>query len=273
MYQRILTELCANRFEWTGLPDSVDPRFMEMELFYKALVVFYEDNDTGKHLVAQGAGTGPTNFNDNPVAFTVIGSNMQSQMLGIDECVPVWANYLRAPDLDIVLHYSRKLAAIDRTIEINVDNMRYTKIIMTDENARLSWENINRQVAEGQTVIKVSNTLDLNAAINVHDVGVPVEAVPNLLIAESKMWNKCMGLLGINNANQDKKERLVSAEVGANDEQVDATRNIALNARRHAAKQINDMFGLSISVDFKTESVPEPDEKPGEEKTPLKGVA
>ena len=67
-----------------------------------------------------------------------------------------------------------------------------------------------------------------------------------------------MGLLGINHANQDKKERLVSSEVGANDEQVDAMKNVALNSRQRAAKQINDMFGLSVSVDYFKEPEPEP---------------
>jgi hypothetical protein len=73
-----------------------------------------------------------------------------------------------------------------------------------------------------------------------------------------------MGLLGINNANQDKKERLVAAEVGANDEQVQATRNIALNARQQAAERINKLYGLSVEVDFKTPPPP-PADGPGEE--------
>lgn len=84
------------------------------------------------------------------------------------------------------------------------------------------------------------------------------------MIAKSKLWNECMGLLGINNANQDKKERLVAAEVGANDEQVEATRNIALNARQQACDRINDMFGLDISVDFKSPP-PASTDAPGEE--------
>jgi len=249
MNQRILTELCMNRFEWKGLPDSIEPRFLELQLFYNAVAVFYKDDATGELLCAKGSGAGAVNFNDNPTSFWVIGSNMQGKRLEITEAVPVYANMLRAPDLDIVLTYSRKLAAIDRTIEINIEQMRYTKIIKTNQSTQLSMENIDRQIQAGVSSIKVHDSLDLSA-IDVLDVGIPVEAVPNLLVAESKIWNKCMGLLGINNANQDKKERLVAAEVGANDEQVNATRNIALNSRQYAAKQINDMFGTNITVDF-----------------------
>jgi len=56
--------------------------------------------------------------------------------------------------------------------------------------------------------------------------------------------------LGLNNANQDKKERLVTDEVSANDEQVMASRNIHLKARKTAADKINKMFGLNINVKF-----------------------
>ena len=57
---------------------------------------------------------------------------------------------------------------------------------------------------------------------------------------------------------------MVADEVGANDEQVEATMRIALNARQQAAQQINDLFGLNVSVDYYNQ--PEPaDEAPGEE--------
>jgi hypothetical protein len=82
------------------------------------------------------------------------------------------------------------------------------------------------------------------------DVGAHPETLPKLLETKSKTWNECMGLLGLNNANQDKKERLVTDEVSANDEQVMASRNIHLKARKAAADKINKMFGLNISVKF-----------------------
>ena len=95
-------------------------------------------------------------------------------------------------------------------------------------------------------------------------LGIDPMNLPNLMIAKSKLWNECMGLLGINNANQDKKERLVAAEVGANDDQVQATRNVALNARQIAAQQISDRYGLTVTVDFKNPP-PGPSDAPGAE--------
>lgn len=40
MYARVLSEMCMNRYHWTGLPEEIDPRFLEMTLFSQGLAVF-----------------------------------------------------------------------------------------------------------------------------------------------------------------------------------------------------------------------------------------
>ena len=57
-----------------------------------------------------------------------------------------------------------------------------------------------------------------------------------------------MTFLGVNNANMDKRERLVDDEVQANNEQVQASEDVFLKARKDACKLINEMFGTNISV-------------------------
>ena len=54
--------------------------------------------------------------------------------------------------------------------------------------------------------------------------------------------------LGINNANMDKRERMVANEVEANNEQVKASEDVMLKAREQACKEINRIFGTNISV-------------------------
>jgi hypothetical protein len=250
MYMRILTELATNRFKWVGLPDTIDARFLELTLFYNALAVFYWDRDFDRYLVLRASGAGPTNFYDNPTSFTVTGGAMINKTLGPKNCVPIWSNYLRTPDLDIVLVYSKKLANIDRTIEIASDNMRQNKLVTTTEDQRLSWVNILRQMMEGQPVIFGTRQLQMEE-LNVFDLAPHPETLPNLQVAKTKIWNECMTYLGINNANQEKRERLVADEVSANDQQIAATRAINMNAREQACEQINRMYkGLDVSVQF-----------------------
>jgi len=264
MYIRILTELATNRFKWTGLPDSVDPRFLEMTLFRNALAVFYFDRDFGKFFALQGSGIGPVNMMNNPTHFLVHGTEFNSKTLRafnsvIDvagmptsqplECVPIWSNYLRMPDLDIVMLYATKLAELDTTIEINTKSARRGKVLTYDENAKLTAENINRQIDEGQATIAVRPGI-MDGMLQSIDLGVNPESIVSLSMLRARHWNDCMTLLGIDNSNQDKKERLVASEVDANNDQIDGARAVSLNARKQAAFAINEAFGLAINVEY-----------------------
>lgn len=274
MYMRLLTELAANRFKWTGMPKSIDVRFMELTLFYRALVVFYKDHDFDKFLAMEAGAVGYVDLLKNPKEFMTIGNEYISKTLGAYQphktysdgeaerkAIPIWSNYVRVPDWDIVQIYSERLAELDITIEINSRNARQTLAILSNENTKLSTVNLVRQYQEG------SNVLQINADGPIGDMqfiqavalNVDVDAIEKLHIVRTRMWNECMGLMGINNANQDKKERLVASEVEANDDQTDMMRYVNLNARRKAAEQINEVHGLKVSVEYYTD---EPVEAP-----------
>ena len=67
-------------------------------------------------------------------------------------------------------------------------------------------------------------------------------------IQKHQLWNEVMTFLGVNNANQDKKERLVDDEVQANNEQVKICLDVMLKARQSACNEINRIFGTNIKV-------------------------
>jgi hypothetical protein len=262
MYVRVLTEICTNRFSWTDLPEEIDRRFLELELFRRALTVFFWDEQYDRYFALRGSGAGKWNMYDNPVSFNVVGNTMISRMLkaaGEDKegCIPIWANTMRTPDWDIVMLQSSKLAEAERTIEITLQAMRMPYIFAVDDNERLSFINMLRQVQEGQpAVFGTQSLLDtIKDKIGLFDVGIDKEMVLNLQIAKSKIWNETMTLLGINNANQEKRERLVADEVSANDSQVMAVRNSALSARQYAVEQINQKYDLKVKVEW-NESAP-----------------
>ena len=74
-----------------------------------------------------------------------------------------------------------------------------------------------------------------------------------LEIQKSKVWNEAMLFLGINSTNMEKKERMISDEANGNLEQIMMSRQIGLNSRRKACDEINNMFGLDVSVKYNDE--------------------
>lgn len=256
MYWNTLTELCVNRFKWEGLPTEIDRRFIELTLHHNGLVVFFFDGKrkTGekyfdRYFALKASTQGRMNMYDNPTEFHVYGNQMIERDLTARECVPIWANSLRISQNAAIWIYARKLAKIDRTIEITIENLRYTRLVTASSNQRQSMVNVMRQVDEGKPIVYVSNP---NVAENIQslDLSVHPEVLPKLMDTRNSLWNQAMGFLGINNANQDKRERLVASEVDANNEQVLAMRETGLNSRQYAAEQINKMFGLNVSVSY-----------------------
>lgn len=268
MYLRVLGELAMNRFEWKGLEGThFDSRYVEMQLYFHALAVFFRDDGegdypgTGQFIAMRGMPSGTKNLVDNPTMFTVTGPTFNSRRIraasplsapGLNHrvCVPIWANYFRSPDLDIVQVYASTLAELHRTIEINLKAARRSKVLAFDENQQLTAKNINDQLERGEAVISVNFALATSNMISALDLGVNPDTIEKLSILRARLWNECMGMLGIDNANQDKKERLVASEVDANNDQVNSSRRVNLNARQEAAEHINRVYGLNISVDY-----------------------
>lgn len=284
MLQRSIMNLAANRFKWEGLPESIDVRFLEMNLMFTALTVFYYDTEYEKYLAVKGNGAGFVNMIDNPISFTVIGPGVNMSATGDNamasffnktlsafdptrhlgdaisdeerklKCVPIWANYMRTPDMDLIKIYASRLAWLDRTLEINTKNARRNKVLKGTENTQLSTLNFARQLDAGEDGLLVTGAMQDLEFIEALDLSVNPDSYDKLSILRTRVWNECMGLLGIDNANQDKKERLVAAEVGANDSQTDSIRYVNLNARQEACEHINQAFGLNVSVNFRTEA-------------------
>lgn len=279
MLERNIAELAVNRFKWEGLPSSISPRFLEMTLLLNGQVVIYWDESYDKLICAKASSSGYVNFADEPTSFTVMGPGIPEtgiadgvafvpKQLGAyipmaheDKDVkwkrkrgfPIWPNYFRRSEIDVVQIYASRLAQTDRTLEINTKNARRNKMLTSTQNTNLSVVNLSRQIDEGVDGIQISGALDPNTIVAALDLGIDPDSFDKLHVLRTRWWNECMGLLGIDNANQDKKERLVAAEVGANDSQTDSMRYVSLNARREYIERINEVFELEITVDFNTE--------------------
>lgn len=280
MYRRYLTELCMNRFKWIGLPESVNVPFLERTLFRHGLSVFYRDMDFGgKFLSLRALKIGEPNYEDEYTEFQVYGNggsfrpkNLKAvawrerrgnsrdtlEFIRHDpECVPIWANYLRMPDAGIVQVFANRLANIDVSLDINSMNLRMPKVLSTDQDTKLTGININRLHDQGAPLIHVKMESDgqLSSALpTVLDVGADPDSIDALINLRDRVWSNCMMLLGINNGPAEKAERVQTAEVEANNEQVASGKHIALNSRKIAAHKINRLFPeLNVSIEYQVD--------------------
>ena len=107
---------------------------------------------------------------------------------------------------------------------------------------------------DGNQPFIFGNKNDLNPnSIQAMATGAPYVA-DKLYELKQNIWNEVLTFLGVPNVQVTKKERLITDEVNRGLGGVFASRYSGLLSRQQACDQINDMFGLNLSVEYRNES-------------------
>lgn len=242
-------EIAINRFEWKNMPKTVDVRFFELYLFTQGMVVFFKDDVMDYLCLPTKVGT-PLNVYNIPTERTAYASNGYNNNLTDKNSVLIFNNYLHSPSLLGVTQYATRIALIDRIIDVNVNAQRTPFLISCKENQKLTLKNMLKQLEDNEQAIFGYKDIDPNT-LQVFPTQAPYIA-DKLNQLKKEIYNECLTYLGISNVNEQKKERLLTDEVERNQGGINAEKFTVLNARREAAQQINDMFGLNITVNFRT---------------------
>lgn len=250
MYYEMLEQMSCSVYRWEGLPPEIDQRFLELTLFNRGLsIFFYDEAEYDAYFATMGAPSGTINMYQNPTSYIAYGSNGFHRYLKATDCTPIWNNYLRRPDINAMRIYARRLADIDRTIDVNLAEQKMPMFVTCPESQRLTVENLMKQYMGNEPiVIGADGMFDPSQMQYLHS-GAPF-IVDKLLTAKFTIWAEIMTYLGIDNQNIQKAERVQTAEIQANSGQIEANRLIRLNCRRMACKEINRKYGLSVWCDF-----------------------
>ena len=247
-YVNRLTELSISMFDWQNLPNTIDARFLELALFNDGMAVFFKDEVMG-YLGLQVMIGGALNVYRIPITRTAFAQNGYQMKLDQSNSVIIFNNMLHTNSILDVQEISKRLYEIQRTIDINVVQQKTPKIITCTENQRLVMKNLYAQYMGNEPFIFGDKNLDLSG-IKTLDTTSPYVA-DKLYDLKTQYWNEALTYLGISNVNTVKKERMITDEVQRNLGGTIASRYSRLFMRQEACKQINEMFGLNISVDYR----------------------
>lgn len=247
-YYDRLVELSISMFEWTNLPDTIDPRFLELTLFADGDAVFFKDEEIG-FLALQNIIAGPLDVYRIPIHRRAFSVNGYSKDLNNKDSVIIWNNALHKNSMLDVQMFARRLYNLDRAVDVNANAQKTPILIVCEESQRLTFENLYKEYQGNAPVIKGDKGLNPDA-FKVLKTDAPFVA-DKLYQLKVQIWNEALTFLGISNINITKKERLITDEVTRNLGAIIANRYSRLNARREACKQINRMFGLDIWCDYR----------------------
>ena len=158
--------------------------------------------------------------------------------------------------LDIVQHYANMMALTTEGIATNLVNTKLAYVFGAENKAQAeSFKKMFDQIGSGEPAVFIDKNL-------LNDDGRPKwftfsqnikenYIVPDMLSDLRKIEAMFDTDIGIPNANTDKKERLITDEVNANNFETRSKCELWLENLKVCADETNAMFGTSISVDWR----------------------
>ncbi|MCM1219434.1 MAG: hypothetical protein NC548_33565 [Lachnospiraceae bacterium] len=253
LYMRIMLNVAENFCTYENLPELIDESFLKKQLVRKGAIAFFYDDELDSVLALPYQPIGVLDVYNRPIKIQVYGQNGYQKMLGKDEFVIMYDNEGRYPIFIDVVQYAVRMAAMRRIHDINIRQQRTPRIFKTTREQELTIKNIMNMVDTNEELILTFDELDLD---NLDIVVAPAPFIASQLTVEmADLWNEFYKVVGIENLETEKKERLIASEVETSTKSTQAFINNRLQPRLKAVGQIKDKFGVDIKINYLNEGV------------------
>ena len=256
-YLNRLKKIATSIFEWQGLPESMDSRYLEYCLFSLGQAALLKSEEYG-FINTKAVISGEVNVYGLPTAVNCFSYGRFNEVRKVynglaspdendfTECILVKNTWDRLPTVTTMELFALRLYEAERTCDVSVKNAKRSRLILTSENQRLTMENLFREYDSNVPYIfgdsdnfklGTIESLDISSTFVANDV----------MKYKKEIWNEALTFLGIDNFS-DKRERLVSDEINTNNEVINMNLMSFLAPRQEACEQFNRKYGTNISV-------------------------
>lgn len=159
--------------------------------------------------------------------------------------------------MDLVGFYADMMALTAETAGVNLVNSRLSYVFFgKNKNTAESQKKLFDRVASGEPATFVDTALyDVqsgNPSWIPFQQNVGQNYIAGDALADLRKWEMMFDTdIGIPNANTDKKERLISDEVNANNVEVTSKADLWLDQLQKSFAQTNKMFGIKLGVEWR----------------------
>ena len=161
---------------------------------------------------------------------------------------------------DLIGYYSGQMAVLAEAVTMNATNSKLSKIFWAGDQASAeSFKKMFDKVNNGDPAVIIDKSLKSKS----EDAKNPLtwqwfneNLKENYLISDMlsdlrKLENDFCTAVGIPNANTDKRERLITDEVNANNVETSTRAARWLERLQDCAQRVNKMYSLDITVDWR----------------------
>ena len=241
-YLNRLRLLATSLFTWENLDEVAGfgaSRFLEQSLFNNGRACFVKDDELG-FMVLKVNPSDKLNIYNLP-ARVMAWSIGYEKNYDFDDVVYIMNNELQLPTSQTINLIAYRLYETERTIDTNLIAQKTPILIEGDTKTILTLKNVYMQYSGNTPFIFGNKQFDISNKLNVLKTDAPY-LIDKLTIHKHELWNEALTYLGIDNANTDKKERLITDEVESNNDLINFYLNCFYKTRKQACELINEKF-------------------------------
>lgn len=254
-FRRYLLQRAIAVFKWE-IPEEWNIDYFLYTLYVYGFVGIIETNKYGvipQHCTLYGYNVfyQPTNIIvTNPLLKGIIQPRIG------EECVLMKLQPDYGGIMDLVNYYADMMALCSETASVNLLNSHLSFVFPAKDKASAeSYKKLYDRVASGEPASVIDKSLFKEDGTQVwqpfqQNIGQNyiVDKVFSDLRSLENMFDTAVG---IPNANTEKKERLITDEVNANNVETTLTCDKWLEELQKSCEEVKSMFGISISVDWR----------------------
>ena len=248
LYNRRLTMLATNVFQFNNLPEYIDLSYLNMTLLKKGSIAFFKDEELGVVALPYQP-IGKLDIYGRPLKIMVRAYNgTYYRSLKPGEYVIMYDNTGRYSIYLDILQMAERIAMNKRTIDVNIVQQRTPRIWKTTKDMERTIKDLSNNIDGFEENVLTYDTLDID---ELQCVLSPAPYVADKIDTHlDKEWAEFYQLVGITNLTEQKKERLITDEVEVSQGGTIASRYSRYEPRRIAIEEINKKWGTNISVTY-----------------------
>lgn len=252
-FRRYLFNKAVSIFDF-DIPETWDRDYLQFCLFALGYVGVFKTGEYG--VIPQAGNISGFDLYYRPKKFMCVNPYLRQHYYDLEigkDCVLVKLTSDYIGILDMINYYADQLALSAETWGINLFTARVGYMaIASNKAASESLKKAYDEMSGGNPFVVLDKDLMLE------DGGRPWEWFaqdlgsnfigPEILADMRKIETMFDADIGLKNSNTDKKERLITAEVEANDDSTLSKSDVWLDNIKDGLKEIKNMFGVDIKV-------------------------
>ena len=232
--------ISTSLFTWEGLDDvGGNSRFLEQVLFEDGKACFLLDKELG-YMSLRVNPDGKLNVYNLPTKVLAYSTGYNKKY-DFDDIVYIMNNEQCKPTFLTISLFARRLYETERAIDINLKNTKTPIILEGDPKTQLTLKNLWAKYDGNEPFIYGNKDLNIGKKLNAIKTEAPY-LIDKLELHKKNIWNEFLTFIGINNANTDKKERLITSEAESNNDLINYYLNCFYKTRKKACDEINKKF-------------------------------